>query len=112
MDGLHHIHERKDLYRHLAPYPHPETSPLRRWFDHFIIVIGIISPLLALPQIIQIWVNRDAGGVSFITWGGLTITSIFWIIYGCLHKETPIIVAYVLSAIVNAAVALGVLLYR
>lgn len=109
LDGLHHQSIRERIYKKLEPFPHPDT--LKRVLDRLIFVIGFLSPLFTLPQVWEIWVYKNADGVSPVTWGALFIFAFFWLFYGIIHKEKPIIFMYTLWIIFNGLVALGAILY-
>ena len=66
---------------------------------------------MTIPQVTTIWIDKNAGGVSLITWSTYFVTSIFWLTYGILHKEKPIIVTYIAWLFLDAAVAIGAFIY-
>ena len=107
--GLHHFHKRKRVYELGEPYPHPEKH--KRFVDKIIYVIGVIGPVMTLPQILKIFILKDAAGVSAVSWLAYAIVSLFWIYYGILHKEKPIIITYVLWFVMNSLVAIGAFMY-
>ena len=105
MPGLHHYHLRKRI---------KENRPTGRFagiLDHAIYVVGVIGPLMTIPQILQIWGHHSASGVSPVTWGSFVITNCFWLSYGIVHREKPIILTYCLWIVMNGSVALGAILY-
>ncbi len=102
--GFHHLHIRKRMYQKHEPYPHPDK--LKRMFDKFIYVIVILGPIVNLPQLFKIWVYQNATGVSLVSWAGFSVISMFWLVYGLLHKEKPIILMNVALMIVQAMIAL------
>lgn len=79
--------------------------------DRAIYLIGIIGPVMTIPQVAEIWINKNASGVSAITWSSYVFVNIFWIIYGVMHKEKPIIITYLAWLFMNSLVATGALLY-
>jgi uncharacterized protein with PQ loop repeat len=106
MPGLHHYHLRKRI---------AEKRPVSRFgrvLDHVIYAVGVIGPLMTVPQILEIWVRHNAAGVSPITWGSFVFTNCFWLSYGIVHRERPIIMTYCLWIVVNGLVVTGTLLYR
>jgi uncharacterized protein with PQ loop repeat len=105
---LHHLHIRKRISQH-EPYPSPDA--FKRFLDKAIYAVSIIGPALTLPQIYEIWVHQNASGVSTISWAGYLAMAIFWLGYGVIHKEKPIIIAYVLWIILEALVVVGAFLY-
>jgi uncharacterized protein with PQ loop repeat len=109
MNGIHHIHKRKRKHHKLEKYPHENKSI--RFLDRFLIVIAIVGPLIAVPQILQIFVLKSAEGVSGLSWGLYALFNIPWFIYGVVHKDKPITIAYSLSFIANLTVVVGSLMY-
>ncbi len=108
--GLHHLSARKRVYKNLETYPHPEKA--KRWFDEFMYGLAIAGPFVILPQVIGIWFYKNVQGVSIVTWGLLAIIALFWLIYGLIHKEKPILVANFLLLIFNSLIIIGVLVNR
>ena len=80
--------------------------------DELIYVVAFIGPLMTIPQVITIWLERKVEGISIITWSSYVVLAIFWISYGLIHKEKPIILANFLFLFVNTAVVLGVLIFN
>lgn len=107
--ALLHIQKRIRMHKKLDPYPHPKKSI--RILDDIITLLAIIGPIATLPQIVEIFVNKNAGSVSVLSWIIFTIFDIPWIIYGIAHKEKPIIIAYTMWFISNILVVIGALLY-
>lgn len=68
------------------------SKKFTKLIDKMVMVVGIISPLTALPQIYQIVETGSAEGVSSWTWGLWIIIAIFWLLYGIAHKAKPIII--------------------
>ena len=62
-DAQHHLHKRKRVtQKGLEPYPSRD-----RWknlMDKLIWIFGIVGPILTIPQILKIWVDKNASGVS------------------------------------------------
>jgi len=81
------------------------------FLDKAIYAIGILGPILVLPQLLKIWTTQDATGVSLITWTVWVFVDIVWIVYGFAHKVMPIIVSHVAYTLTTAGVVLGILLY-
>lgn len=74
------------------------------------IVIGF-SFLITFPQAMEIYLSNDATGVSIFTWGGFTIVSVFWLIYGIERKAHPIIVSSMLYIAVDLFIVIGIIKY-
>jgi uncharacterized protein with PQ loop repeat len=108
-DGIHHLHKRKRIHGQGEPYPHPD-----KWMstlDSLVFVVALFSVLMTIPQVLEIWMSRSASGVSLISWTAYSISSVFWVIYGLVHREKMIIAVYALFALLNMAVVAGILMY-
>jgi uncharacterized protein with PQ loop repeat len=98
---LHHIHRRKK-------HPQKETT----FLDYAVYFASIVSPLMTLPQLYLIWVNKMVSGISVFSWSGFVFFNIIWIYYGIVHKDKPIIIANLLWALLQSLVVIGVFLNR
>lgn len=107
--GLHHFHKRKRIYVKHEPYPHPDKW--KRVMDKLIYIVGIFGPIMTIPQLTIIWIEKNAGGVSLISWSSYLVIAVFWITYGIMHKEKPIIFANCLWILLEIFIIIGVLLY-
>ena len=107
--GIHHIHRRKRLDQGLEPYPH--SRKFIRFLDKFLIAIAVISPFTSLPQLYTIITQKSAIGVSLLSWTLYAIFAIPWLIYGLVHNEKPIIIAYALWIVFDAAIVFATLAY-
>ena len=106
---LHHLHKRKIVCEKTEKYPHPHKGI--RFLDNFLLVIAILGPLVNLPQILKIFTLKNATGVAVLTFIFYAIFDIPWIVYGAVHKEKPIIIAYSLWLVTNIVVIAGTLIY-
>lgn len=109
MVGLHHFQKRKRIYQKCEPYPHPQR--FKRFMDKFIYVIAVFGMVMTIPQITKIWVEKNASGVSAVSWGAYMFGAVFWLTYGVLHKDKPIVFTYSVWIILEALVVVGVLFY-
>lgn len=76
-----------------------------------VLAVAIIEPVMTVPQIYKIWVNREAAGVSSITWGLYIVAAIVWLFYGLQLKDKPLIISSTLWIITELAVFVGVIIY-
>jgi MtN3 and saliva related transmembrane protein len=107
--GLHHFEKRKRQHQNLEPYPHPNT--LKRFVDKTIIFVGVIGPIMTVPQILKIWVEKNAGSISLISFSTYIFVALFWVYYGILHKEKPIIITHGAWALMHFFIVIGTILY-
>ena len=107
--GLQHYHLRKRIYQKHEPYPHPDK--FKRFYDKFIYLIVIIAPIANIPQLIAVWIDKNASGVSALSWFTFSGVSLCWFVYGVLHKDRHIILMNIALVITQILVAVGTLLY-
>ena len=108
-EALHHCHLRKRIHVKHEVFPNPDKT--KRLFDKFIYVIVILGPIMNLPQLLEIWLQKNASGVSFVSWISFSFFSLVWFLYGVIHKEKPIIFMNLALMIIQALIAVGVILY-
>jgi uncharacterized protein with PQ loop repeat len=108
--GLHHIvrqYRKQDFISYLKASP---------WFkvfiDRAIYVIGIFSVCILVPQLVEIISSKSAEGVSLITWVGFFISSSFWLVYGLIHKEHPIVITNAGALLIDFMIIVSILMYR
>src|SRR3989344_4098122 len=109
MDGHRHLHARKRMSKSLEPYP--ARTPWKRMLDRAVLGVGILGPIMSVPQIALIYIGRDAAGGSP---GSLLAGGVFdmpWIVYGLVHREPPIVVTYALWLACNLLIFAGAILY-
>jgi len=107
--GLHHVHRRKKGEECCEKYP--SNDRYRGLMDKFIYFVAIFGPLISIPQVWNIWVLNQVSGVSIITWSGYLLGGLFWLLYGFMHKEKPIIVTNILCVVIQALIIVGVVVY-
>ncbi len=107
--GLHHFHKRVRKHEKLEPYPHP--NKFKRFMDKAIFVVGIFGPLMTIPQVMKVWLNKNVSGISPITWSAFIFIASFWLCYGILHKEKPIIITQSLWFTMHLSILAGVIIY-
>lgn len=108
--GLHHFHLRKRVHNNLEEYPNPDK--VKKFVDKAIYFVGVSAPIMTIPQAIKIFAERNAGGISLISWIAYTFIALFWLWYGILHKEKPIILTNIAWFIIDIIVIIGTLIYR
>ncbi len=97
--------------RHEEVCKHKETM-FSRTIDKIVLIAAFLMPLIELPQLLEIYLNKSAENVSLFTWTFFVIFGIPWLIYGIIHKEKPIILLYAMWVAVDFTIALGIVLYR
>jgi uncharacterized protein with PQ loop repeat len=86
----------------------PKGKKEKKILDKLIYPIGLIAPIMTIPQVLEVWSNKS-GGVAVCTWAGYMFVSFFWILYGLHHKEKPIVLINFLMFVLDAFIVYGVL---
>ena len=75
-------------------------------------LMAIVVPIFTSAQVLKIWVNQNAGGVSLIAWVTYLINSFMWVIYGIIRKECPVVFNNSICFLINLSVVIGAIIYR
>jgi uncharacterized protein with PQ loop repeat len=98
----------------MQPMPPPIATPApvpgqKDWLERTLPVLSIFTMAMTVPQVWTIWVSRDAGGVSLLSWGAYLLSACLWFFYGLRKGDKTIYVACIGWVILDAAVVAGVL---
>ncbi len=74
-------------------------------------VLGVITGLANLPQIIKIFKTCSAKDISIITNLIFILSSIVWLIYGFQLDSFPLIIANIIYIITYGLIVLGWVIY-
>jgi uncharacterized protein with PQ loop repeat len=107
--GLHHLSKRKRITKNLEAYPSPKFWI--RLLDRLLIVIAVIGPLTAVTQVWNVYKYHEVAGLSLFSWSSWAFFNIFWMLYGFVHKDKPIVTTYILWFLMNASVAVGIIIF-
>ena len=79
-------------------------------------IIGYTAALFTtfsmLPQIIRIWKLKEARDVSLFMLLMMAIGSIFWLVYGIMIAEAPVIAANAIALLVALTTLFVIIKYR
>jgi uncharacterized protein with PQ loop repeat len=75
-------------------------------------VVGLLGVAAIIPQIVKIWIQRETEGVAITTWVGFLISTIFWLAYGIIHKQKPIILTNTIALLAHSSIILGLFLFK
>ena len=82
-----------------------------RMLDRLVFFSGVFGPLMNLPQILQTFMSRDAGGISALSWVMYAVYDSPWILYGVVRADKRIVTAYSLWFCSNLLVLTAIILY-
>ncbi len=108
--GFHHYHKRMRAKKK-SNVKKDSSDYFKNWIDKVIYAFAIFGPLITIPQVVKIWFEQDASGISVISWSGYLVAAFFWLLYGFIHNEKPIIITNLICIFMNIAVLAGALVY-
>jgi len=102
---FHHILKRKQKKE-----KHTHGFDIKRFMDKLVYISTFFGVVANIPQLTEIWIHKRIEGVSVITWIGFLLGSSFWLLYGIIHKEKPIIITNGLFVTIQFFIVLGLFL--
>jgi uncharacterized protein with PQ loop repeat len=79
--------------------------------DRATLIVAILEPLITIPQVITIFANKTAAGVSLTTWIGYELLTLVWLWYAIVHKDRLIFLYQGLFFVIQTGVIIGGLMY-
>ena len=89
----------------------PGTPP-PSGLEKFLRVLSVVTMLMTVPQVLAVWVGRDAGGVSLLSWGAYLFSACLWFIYGLQKRDKTIYLACIGWIALDALIIIGVVIHR
>jgi MtN3 and saliva related transmembrane protein len=111
-EGLHHFHKIRRYKKRKKEGTVIQPVRWHGYLDHIIYFVGFVGPIMTIPQLIKVWGQHSVEGLSAVSWSAYLITAIFWLVYGLIHKEWPIIVANIIWIMVNIPIVIGIFYFE
>ncbi len=86
------------------------SATLTRTLDSLAYLMGGMTVIVNVPQLIAVWTAPNLVGVSLVSWCGFLLASCFWLFYGILHRQKPIIAVNGMLLLVQTAIVAGIIL--
>ena len=64
--------------------------------------LSVFTMLMTVPQVLTIWVGRDAGGVSLVSWLSYLLAACLWFVYGLQKRDKTIYLACIGWVVLDA----------
>ena len=74
--------------------------------------MSVFTMLMTVPQVMTIWVGRQAAGVSLLSWSAYLISAVLWLWFGIRKRDKNIYLPCMGWIALDSGVIVGVLLYR
>src|SRR5438270_11243412 len=91
--------------------PRASSPPVTR-LEKVLRGLSVFTMLMTVPQVLTIWIERNAGGVSLISWVSYLFGACLWFVYGLQKGDKTIYLACVGWVLLDLAVVIGVIVYR
>ena len=105
---------RGKLWRIMPPNPalSVESSLPDRMISRLLGISSFGTMLMTIPQVLKVWLDHQAAGVSLISWCAYLLSALLWFWYGLRRHSPNIYLACIGWMTLDAAVIIGVLMYR
>ena len=71
--------------------------------------LSVFTMLMTVPQVLTVWIGRDAGGVSLVSWVSYLVAACLWFVYGFQKRDKTIYLACIGWIVLDAAIVAGVI---
>ena len=95
-----------------AAIAEPQHSPPVKGLEKFLRVLSVFTMLMTVPQVLTIWVGRDASGVSLLSWLSYLFSACLWFVYGVQKRDKTIYLACIGWILLDVAVVVGAIVHR
>lgn len=83
-----------------------------RFLGRLLPVLSLFTMVMTVPQVLTIWLQREAGGISVLSWVSYLVAAVVWLFYGIRRRDPRIYIACIGWIVLDAGVVIGALLYR
>ena len=96
---------------------HPDAAPARSTdsshgtLRQALGFMSIFTILMTIPQVWTIWVQRQAAGVSVLSWSAYLLSALLWFWFGLQKRDRNIYLPCVGWIGLDTAVIVGALIY-
>jgi uncharacterized protein with PQ loop repeat len=73
--------------------------------------MSIFTLLMTVPQVLTIWIGREAGGVSVLSWSAYLLSAILWFWFGIQKRDKNIYLPCIGWIGLDGAVIVGAVIY-
>lgn len=93
------------------PVADPSSHPAVTTLERVLRGMSVFTMLMTVPQVLAIWVGRDAHNVSLASWGTYLLSAFLWLVYGIRKRDKTIYVACIGWIVLDAAIVVGVVVH-
>ena len=89
---------------------HNGVAPASR-LERVLRALSVVTMLMTVPQVLNIWIDRNAGGVSIMSWSAYLVSACLWLAYGLQKHDKTIYLACIGWIALDAAIVVGVIVH-
>jgi uncharacterized protein with PQ loop repeat len=89
---------------------HNDAAPASR-LERILRALSVATMLMTVPQVLNIWVDGNAGGVSLMSWSAYLVAACLWLVYGLQKHDKTIYLACIGWIALDAAIVAGVIIH-
>lgn len=78
--------------------------------DRLATLVAIAMPILTIPQLYKVVFLKETAGVSLLSWSAYAVISVVFVIFGVVHKEKLLMVAYIPMSMIELGIVIGLIL--
>jgi len=95
-----------------AAISQPHNAPPVTGLEKVLRVLSVFTLLMTVPQVLTIWIGRDPGGVSLVSWAAYLFAACVWFVHGVQKHDKTIYLACIGWIVLHVAVVVGVIVHR
>jgi len=73
--------------------------------------MSVFTMLMTIPQVLTIWIGRQAAGVSLLSWSAYLASAFLWFWFGIQKRDKNIYLPCIGWIALDSAVIVGVVIY-
>jgi uncharacterized protein with PQ loop repeat len=89
----------------------PPSPPPASGLEKVLRGLSVFTMLMTVPQVLAVWIGRDAGGVSLVSWISYLVAACLWFVYGLQKRDKTIYLACIGWVVLDAAIVAGVIIH-
>ncbi len=90
----------------------PPRPPSASALEKVLRGLSVFTMLMTVPQVLAVWIDHDAGGVSLVSWLSYLLAACLWFVYGLQKRDKTIYLACIGWVVLDAAIVAGVVIHR
>ena len=91
--------------------PRIDVESIKPQVEKAVLGFGFLNPMLALPQIYNIFALKHVAGLSVITVASALVMSLLWMAYGALSRQMVVWATSAVWVILNGAILVGLAMF-